>query len=102
MSRKAAVNMNSIPKSGEGFTPDLGFAVSRDDVMKMVQSDSGVKFSPNEIIMRPTGKSTAMNGGTFVDVLPLGADPNNFMNYKISMVFDSNGVLVNYERDPGF
>lgn len=102
MSRKAAVEMNSIPKHGDGSVPDLNPSVTRDDVAKMVKLDSGVSFTPNEILIRPTGKSTALNGGTFVNILPLGADPNNFMNYKISMVFDSNGTLVNYERDPRF
>jgi hypothetical protein len=65
-------------------------------------ADTGVEFTPSEVIIRPTAKASAMNGGAFVDLLPEGLDPNNGLNYKISMVFDANGKLVNYERDPRF
>jgi hypothetical protein len=39
---------------------------------------------------------------SLVDLAPTGADPNNAFNYKISMVFDADGKLVHYERDPHF
>jgi len=68
----------------------------------MVKADSGVTFALNEILIRPTAAACALNGGAFVDVLPSGKDPNNALNYRISMVFNADGRLVNYERDPFF
>jgi hypothetical protein len=100
MVRQAAVDMNSLPKSG--FTPELTLPVTADEIIRMVKADSGGEFKPSEVIIRPTGKASALNGGAFVDLLPTGADPNNALNYKISMVFDAGGKLVNYERDPSF
>jgi len=100
MVRQAAVAMNHLP--APGTKPNLDAPVTSSQVLDMVAADTGITFKPNEVIIRPTGKASAMNGGAFVDILPTGADPNNFMNYKLSMTFDSNGKLVNYERDPHF
>lgn len=100
MVRQAALDMNRIPTNTT--TPNLNVPVTTEQVIQMVQADSGVLFKPNEVIIRPTGKACALEGGAFVDLLPTGADPNNALNYKISMVFDANGKLVNYERDPRF
>ena len=100
MVRQAAVDMNNLPKPG--FMPELNLPISTDEVLRMVKADLGVEFKPNEVIIRPTGKASALNGGAFVDLLPSGADPNNALDYKISMVIDANGKLVNYERDPFF
>lgn len=100
MVREAVLDMKQLPS--KGFIPNLTLPISREDVIQMVKKDSGVEFKPNEVIIRPTGKSSALNGGAFVDLLPTGADPNNALNYEISMVFDATGKLVNYERDPSF
>lgn len=100
MTRKAANQINQSP--GNGFVPNLTTPVSREDVIRMVKADSGVEFKPNEIIIKPTGAASALNGGAFVDILPSGKDPNNALNYVISMVFNADGMLVNYERDPAF
>jgi hypothetical protein len=100
MVRQAAVAMNHLPASG--MKPNLDTPVTSSQVLEMVAADTGITFKPNEVIIRPTAKASAMNGGAFVDILPTGADPNNFMNYKLSMTFDSNGKLVDYERDPFF
>ncbi|HZM06336.1 MAG TPA: hypothetical protein VFC44_25325 [Candidatus Saccharimonadales bacterium] len=100
MSRKAAIAMNNLPEAG--FVPDLTITVSRDDVIRMVKADSGVEFKPNEVLIKPTAISCAFNGGAFVDVLPTGKDPNNALNFKISMAFGPDGNLVNYQRDPFF
>ncbi len=98
MVRQAALDMNRLPSNG--FVPDLNVPVTATQIISMIRADTGVAFKPNEVIIRPTGKASALNGGAFVDILPTGADPNNFMNYKLSMTFDSSGKLVNYERDP--
>lgn len=100
MVRTAAIEMNNTPKAG--FVPNLTIPVGRDDVIRMVKADSGVEFKPNEILIKPTAISCAFNGGAFVDVLPTGKDPNNALNFKISMVFGPDGNLVNYQRDPFF
>ena len=100
MSRKAAVEMNQLP--GNGFVPDLKVPISREDVIRMVKADSGVEFKPNEVIIKPTAAACALNGGAFVDLRPTGADPNNALSSKVSMVFGPDGNLINYERDPFF
>jgi len=100
MVRKAAVQMNQLP--APGFSPKLDLPISCEEVIRMVKADSGVEFKPNEVLMKPTAKACALNGGAFVDVLPAGADPNNALSFPISMVFDADGKLVNYERDPFF
>lgn len=100
MVRQAAVAMNQLP--APGTQPDLNTSVTASQVLDMVQADTGVTFKPNEVIIRPTAKASALNGGAFVDLLPTGADPNNALNYKLSMTFDSSGKLVDYERDPQF
>jgi hypothetical protein len=100
MVRQAALDMNRVPSSG--FVPDLSVPVTREEIIRMVKVDSGIEFKPHDVRIRPTAKSTALNGGAFVDVLPPGADPNNGLDYNISMVFDADGKLVNYERNPNF
>ena len=100
MVRQAALAINSTP--APGGTPDLSVPVSSDEVRRLVKADTGVEFQSNEVIIRPTGAASALNGGAFVNLLPTGKDPNNALNYKIMMVFGSDGNLVNYERDPFF
>jgi hypothetical protein len=68
----------------------------------MVQADSGVQFKPNEVIIRPTAASCGINGGAFVHTVPAGSNPHNALSSKIDMVFNSDGKLVNYDRDPFF
>ena len=98
MVRQAAVAINQLP--APGTQPNLALPLTLSQALNMIAADTGTNFEPNEVIIRPTGKSSAMNGGAFVDILPTGADPNNVMNYKLSMTFDSNGKLLNYERNP--
>ncbi len=100
MTRQEAVQMNSLPKPG--FVPNLTVPVTREEVIRMVKADAGVEFTPHEILIKPTAASCTLNGGAFVDILPAGKDPNNGLNYKISMVFNAAGKLVNYVRDPFF
>jgi hypothetical protein len=92
--------MNNLPENG--FIPNLTIPVSKEDVIRMVMADSGVEFKPNEVLIKPTAISSALNGGAFVNILPTGKDPNNALNFKISMVFGADGNLVNYQRDPFF
>ena len=100
MVKQSALQMNATPTSG--FVPDLNARVTREEIIRMVKADTGIEFTPHEVRIVPTAKSTALNGGAFVDIIPKGLDPNNAMNAKLSMVFDSAGKLVNYERSYGF
>lgn len=100
MTRKGARDLNNLP--GGGFVPDLTVPVAREEIIRMVKADSGVEFKPNEVIIKPTAAACALNGGAFVSILPSGADPDNALNNKISMVFGPNGRFVSYVRDPFF
>jgi hypothetical protein len=68
----------------------------------MVQLDSGVKFKPNECLIKPTGTCSALSGGATVDMLPTGADPSAGLSSKIDLVFDAAGKIFYYDRDPFF
>jgi len=100
MSRKAAVAMITLPQNG--FTPDLSVPITREDVIRMVEADTGVQFKPNEVIITPTAASCVINGGAYVELLPTGADPNNGLSGKVDLVFGHDGALLNYQRDPFF
>jgi hypothetical protein len=81
-----------------GGPPTVQPPVSRDEVIRMAKQDSGVDFRPGEILLRPSGVASALNGGVFVDVAPLGGNPQNGL-CKISLVFGPDGNLVYYCRD---
>jgi hypothetical protein len=100
MTRMGALELNQSP--GKGFVPELNVPINREEIIRMVKSDTGVEFKPNEVLIKPSGLACALNGGAFVEILPTGADPNNFLSSKISMVFGPDGKLINYERDPFF
>lgn len=99
MSRKAAIKLNQLPN---GTAPDFSIPITRKEIIQMVKADCGVEFKPNEVIIRPTAESSALNGGVSAALLPSGKDPNNGLNYKITVVFNSSGKLVSYDRDPFF
>jgi hypothetical protein len=82
-----------------GTAPSLKLPVSRDEIISMVKADSGAEFRLDQILLTPTGVANAVNGGAFVDVAPLGGDPNNGLS-KLSIVFNSDGKMVAYDRDP--
>lgn len=100
MTRKGAKELVQLP--GPGFVPNLDVPVSQQDVIRMVRADSGVEFKQNEILIRPTAAACALNGGAFVDILPAGKDPENALNFQVSMVFGPDGKLVTYTRNPSF
>lgn len=100
MSKRAAVAMNNLPASGT--VPDVTTPVTRDEIIAMVQADTGVMFKPNEVIIHPSAESGALNGGEYVSLLPTGANPNNGLASKIDFVFGHGGTMLNYDRDPFF
>lgn len=100
MVRQAAIDMNRLPKPG--FIPNINVPITREEVIRMVKADCGIEYKPNEVRIRPTAAASALNGGAFVDIVPMGADPESTMAVPLSMVLDSDGKLVNYLRDPFF
>jgi hypothetical protein len=98
--RNAGMTFSGVSSDGTAANPNL--PVTTGEVIRMVRADSGVEFKPSEVIIRPMVKAGALDGGEWVQLLPTGADPENFLNYKISMVFDADGKLVEYGRDPAF
>lgn len=100
MTRQGIRQLNQIP--GSGFVPDLSVPVTREEVIRMAKADSGVEFKPNEVLIKPTAAACALNGGAFVFVVPAGANPEIATNAKLLLVFDSDGMMVNYNRNPSF
>jgi hypothetical protein len=100
MVRSGAMQLKANP--GPGAVPDLSVPINREEIIRMVKADTATEFKPNEVIIRPTGAACVLKGGAFVEVIPTGADPNNGLSSKISLVFGPDGKLINYERDPFF
>ncbi|MCO5051759.1 MAG: hypothetical protein M9920_05605 [Verrucomicrobiae bacterium] len=97
---KTLLTLNDVSPTGK--PRDLSLPISREEVIQMVKVDCGVTFKPNECLIRPTGAYGNLNGGADVSMLPTGADPNNGLASKIDLVFDADGKLVYYDRDPLF
>jgi hypothetical protein len=102
---RVVVNYLSAPEARQlmqfpaGTPPTMEMPVTRTDIIKMVKQDSGTEFKPADILLKPAGAATALNGGALVDIAPLGGDPNNGL-CKLSLVFDHDGALAYYCRDP--
>ena len=94
----AAKQLMALPG---GTRPKLDLPVNKGDIIRMVREDSGTEFKPHEVLLRPTGAATAINGGAFADIGPLGGDPNNGL-CRVSLVFGPDGNLIYYDRDPLF
>jgi len=72
-------------------------SVSRAEILRLLRADSGKDFPPDEIAIRPTAVSTAMNGGVSVDV-GKGVNAEAMPLPKYAMVFGPDGNLVAYGR----
>jgi hypothetical protein len=101
-SRQGVRAMNAMPKLAG--PADLSMPVTREQVLDLVEADSGKRFPPNEIALTPTGQSGSLMGGATVEV---GKDASNpefthvtTKETSFSLTFDSDGKLVYYERDP--
>ena len=98
MTRAGALELNKRPSLGAA--PNLSVPVQRQDVIRMVKADTGITFSPNQVVIKPTGAASSLMGGAFVDI---GPDAGNgayrsFTKSNLSMVFGADGNLVNYQR----
>ncbi len=65
----------------------------------MVKADTGVEFTADKVVIRPTGAATAMMGGAFVtvDQHTLG-DGIDMRHPGMDLVFAPDGKLVSYLR----
>ena len=99
MTRSGAADLNKQPQ--QGGPANIQAPVGKQDVVRMVKADTGTEFKPSDVMLRPTGLGTSINGGAFVDIGPRGGNPN-IGPYKISLVFGPTGELVSYQRDPFF
>jgi len=96
-SRKATIQLNNPPAGSEAPKTDL--PVTREEIARMVQADTGVSLKPSEILMSPTGLGFAMNGGAYIRIgppkiaLPAVSGPD-----KLDMVIGPDGKLAYYMR----
>lgn len=101
-SHQAMTAMNTMPKlTGP---PDLSMPVTQEQVIDLVEADSGVRFPPNEVSLTPTGESGSLMGGADAEVgkevnNPLGT-PYTTTSMDFSLVFGPDGKLVYYQRTP--
>lgn len=101
-SRQGVGAMNALPRLAG--PADLSMPVTREQVLNLVEADSGKRFPPNEVVLRPTGQSGSLMGGANVEV---GKDASNPEMARVttkqtsfSLIFGPDGKLVYYERDP--
>ena len=101
-SHRGVAAMGEVPKLAG--PADLSMPVNRQQVLDLVEADSGVRFPPNEVILKPTGQSGSLMGGVDAEV---GKDVTNpqYTTYSttsvnFSIVFGPDGKLVYYQRTP--
>ena len=90
----AARQLDQLPK---GPAPPAQVSVSREEIMRLLKSDSGKDFPPNEVAITPTSWSGAMNGGVSVEAGE-GVYDNLRPPPEYSMVFGPDGNLACYLR----
>jgi hypothetical protein len=101
-SRRGVGAMNTLPKLAG--PADLSMPVTRQQVLDLVEADSGKQFPPNEVVLTPSGQSGSLMGGAHVEV---GKDASNpgfahvtTKETSFALTFGPDGKLVYYERDP--
>jgi hypothetical protein len=101
-SRQASMARITMPKLTSA--PDLSMPVTREQVIDMVEADSGVRFPADEVSLKPTGASGSLMGGADAEV---GKEVNNPLytpytttSMDFSIVFGPDGKLAYYQRTP--
>ena len=101
-SRRGVGAMNALPKLAG--PADLSMPVTREQVLDLVEADSGKRFPPNEIALTPTGQSGSLMGGVAAEVRKDANNPEfahvTTKEMSFSLTFGPDGKLVYYERDP--
>jgi hypothetical protein len=67
--------------------------VSKEKLMQMLNSDSEAGFKPEDVRVIPSGFSSGLSGGAYVEV---GGDPNNCLTWKYTLIFGADGKLAYY------
>jgi hypothetical protein len=73
-------------------------SVTKQEILRLLKEDSGMEFPPSEVAIRPTSRSSSMNGGVSVDV---GKNVNGPLMPlpKYGLVFGPDGKLVCYLKN---
>jgi hypothetical protein len=90
--------LNQVPTTGNA--PTLDMPVTREQIIAMVQTDTGTEFQPSDVVMRPTGAASSLNGGVFVEIGHMFTQDNPAP--LLSFVFGPDGKIVTYTRAPTF
>jgi hypothetical protein len=90
----AARQLTELPTNAP---PPASMSVATDEIMRLLKADLGTELDGNEISIKPTGTSGAMNGGVMVDV---GKNLNaQYQPLPVcTMVFGPDGNLACYGR----
>ena len=89
----AGRQLDQLPKDA---APPAGVSITRQEVMRLLKADTGRDFPPNEVALRPTSWSGAMNGGVYVDA---GKNVHSYTSPEdYSMVYGPDGNLACYQR----
>jgi hypothetical protein len=92
----ALTKLNTLP--APGTAPNVSTPLKRDEVLRMVNADTGLGWKSSDVTLTPTGMSTAMGGGVSVDVGGLTPDGVyvRMTGHNMTLTFDAGGKLVNY------
>jgi hypothetical protein len=88
-SRALSVIPEQVPK------PILILPITRPDIAALAEADLGEVFTPDEIMIYPSGLSGSVNGGAIVEV---GGDGYNALTTRLSLVFGPDGKLIYYHK----
>lgn len=97
MSKSAALMLNSVGKSDQ--PPDMSLPVNREEIIRMVKSDTGIEFNSHQVEIKPTAAACAIQGGAFVEVgRQMLGDMELMTGTNVSLVVSSNGKIVSYQH----
>jgi hypothetical protein len=82
-----------IPNGAEA--PIATPPITREEILNILETDSGTQFPPSEVRMTPSGFSGSLNGGVMVNV---GGTPENGASWTYDMVFGPDGNLAYFLR----
>lgn len=97
MTRQAAKDLNSFPTDGK--PRNLTVPITREEVLKMAEADTGLHYELKDIVINPTAKFSNIDGGAEVQVGikynggMMLMDPNNLL-----FVVGPDGKLVTYQH----
>jgi hypothetical protein len=98
MTQQAAQGLNSVPS---GAVPhDISTPVTRPVITSLLQADSGIDYSADQISIHPTGTFSSMQGGVMVQaggIVASGAY-RVMSSTNLDFVLDGNGMMVSYQR----